>query len=231
VTYLASWSGWLATDAGYDRHYIQATGGHEIPVISALQNLWHYHWDALNFHFGLEAPHTYQSWPWQWLLLGRPVAFYYSSNGPCGAQNCSAEVLLLGTPLLWWSFLPALVGVTGFSIARRDWRAVTVVLAAAAGIVPWFVSEFSHRTMFYFYALPALPFMIMGVVYLFGTIITGPPSPTFWGENRRYVGAALLGAYLLIIGWCFMYFYPLYVGEKITWNAWFAHMWLGGRWI
>jgi len=28
-----------------------------------------------------------------------------------------------------------------------------------------------------------------------------------------------------------VYFYPLYVGEKITYADWFARMWLGGRWI
>ena len=97
--------------------------------------------------------------------------------------------------------------------------------------MPWFLYEFSHRTMFYFYAVPALPFLVMGLVYLFGLLIHGPPGARVWRFDRRALGSVVLGVYLLVIGWCFAYFYPIYTGEKITYTAWFARMWLGGRWI
>ena len=102
-------------------------------------NLWHYHRDALHFHDTLDAPHHATS-PGRgsgccWAGRSRSTT---RRAGGCGAASCSAEVLLLGTPLLWWSFLPALVGVGGFGIARRDWRAVAIFLGALAGIVPWF---------------------------------------------------------------------------------------------
>src|SRR2546430_10313759 len=116
VVYLASWTGWFVTDDGYDRHWLAREGHRELPVIGALQNLWHYHAEALHFHNGLSAKHSYQSWPWQWLLLGRPVAFYWSNAGPCGAANCAAEVLLLGTPILWWAFIPALAGLASVRV-------------------------------------------------------------------------------------------------------------------
>lgn len=231
--YLASWAGWFATSTGYDRNWYQSTHhGHTLPpVINALVNLYQYHHAALHFHDTLTTPHIYQSWPWQWLLLGRPVAFYYSAAGGCGASNCSAEVLLLGTPLLWWSFIPAVVGMAAYAVARRDWRASSLFWGAFTGIVPWFIFEFSHRTMFYFYAVPALPFLVMGLVYLFGLLINGPPGAMIWRFDRRAFGSVVLGFYLLVIGWCFAYFYPIYTGEKITYAAWFARMWLGGRWI
>jgi dolichyl-phosphate-mannose-protein mannosyltransferase len=235
--YLASWTGWFASSQGYDRNWYQQAHGHPLPsVINGLVNLWHYHKDALAFHAGLTTPHIYQSWPWQWLLLGRPVAFYYSGSGGCGAPSCSSEVLLLGTPLLWWSFLPALLGVGAFGLARRDWRANAIFWCALAGIVPWFLWEFSHRTMFYFYALPAVPFLIMAVVYLFGLIISGPIKKTpgsdrIFGFDRRLVGGVALGVYVLVIAACFAYFYPIYVGEKIEYTAWWARMWLGNRWV
>jgi dolichyl-phosphate-mannose-protein mannosyltransferase len=221
VVYALSWSGWLLTSHGYDRHWLAGTGHHEYPFIGAWQNLWHYHVDEYTFDVALTQDHPYRSWPWQWLLLGRPVALYYSSAGGCGAASCASEVLVLGTPLLWWSFLPALVGVGAFAVARRDWRGYAIVLAAAAGIAPWFIWEFTDRTMFYFYALPALPFMVMAVVYLFDLMI----------RRWRRVTTALLGMYALAIVWCFAYFYPIFTAERITYAQWFARMWLGRRWI
>jgi dolichyl-phosphate-mannose-protein mannosyltransferase len=233
AVYLASWTGWFLTDTGWDRHYIaRELHQRELPVIGALQNLYHYHVQALTFHNGLHDKHRYQSWPWQWLLLGRPVAFYYNQDGSCGATNCSAEVLLLGTPLLWWSFLPALAGLAWFGTSRRDWRALAIGLAAAAGIVPWFWYEIKDRTMFYFYALPALPFLVLAVVYVLGAII-GPPPATRGGRvsDRRLFGTIFASLYVGLVALCFAYFYPIYTGKIITYAEWSARMWLGGRWI
>ena len=247
VIYTATWTGWFLSTEGYDRNwYALHHDGHTLPWgINGLYNLYRYHSDALSFHDGLTTPHPYQSWPWQWLLLGRPVAFYYSSSGPCGAANCSSEVLLLGTPILWWSFLPAIIGATAIGIARRDWRGITLFGGAFMGIVPWTYWEIKdHRTMFYFYAAPALPFLVMAVVYLFGMLINTtdrasagqtfavrPASGYILGIRRRTFGAVLLGAYVLIVIGCFIYFYPIYVGAKIPYNDWLARMWLGSRWI
>jgi dolichyl-phosphate-mannose-protein mannosyltransferase len=240
VVYLATWSGWFLTDDGYFRHFLRDTGHGEPPVIGALQNLWHYHHEAYKFHSTLTAKHTYQSWPWQWLLLGRPVAFHWSGNGPCGATNCASEVLLLGTPALWWSFIPALGGLAWLGIARRDWRAAAIGLCVAAGLLPWFWFALDHRTMFAFYALPAEPFLVLAVVYVLGAIMNPAPG---WGEaaprepatagmlDRRMVGAVILGAYVLVVAACFAYFYPIYTGEVIPYSDWSARMWLDGRWI
>jgi dolichyl-phosphate-mannose-protein mannosyltransferase len=243
VVYLASWTGWFVTDTGYDRHWVASLNHHEYPVLSDLVNLWHYHMDALHFHNGLTAKHTYQSWPWQWLLLGRPVAF--SWNNCSGA--CASEVLLLGTPVLWWSFIPALLAMVWFGVSRRDWRTLAIGLGVVAGIVPWFPWELDNRTMFYFYVVPAEPFLILAVVYVLGCLMRAPAragalarwrsghSPGGYERvsrtDRRLVGAVIAGAYVLIVALCFAYFYPIYVGKVLTYGQWYARMWLGGRWI
>ncbi|GAA4458193.1 phospholipid carrier-dependent glycosyltransferase [Phytohabitans houttuyneae] len=238
VTYLASWSGWFLTDDGYFRHWLADNGRTEAPIIGALQNLWHYHVEALKFHSGLDDKHQYQSWPWQWLLLGRPIAFYWSTQGACGASSCASHILLLGTPLLWWSFIPALAALTWFGIARRDWRAGAILLCVAAGLLPWFYFATQHRTMFAFYALPAEPFLVLAVVYVLGAIMTPARSlttsdgaETQSGVDRRMVGAVIAGAYVLLVAICFAYFYPIFVGQVIPYEDWSARMWLGGRWI
>ena len=82
AVYLASWSGWFATGTGYDRDYAQQHGVN-IPVISPLYSLFEYHVQAISFGVGLKTPHPYQSQPWDWLLVTRPVAFFYECyTGP-----------------------------------------------------------------------------------------------------------------------------------------------------
>ncbi|MBB5828877.1 dolichyl-phosphate-mannose--protein mannosyltransferase [Micromonospora carbonacea] len=247
VAYVATWSGWLLTDDGYYRlaaRYPNVPGLSDTPIIGALNNLWEYHKAAYGFHKQLDDPHKYQSWPWQWLLLGRPVAFHWSGEGACGAPSCASEILLLGTPLLWWSFLPALFGAAWIGLARRDWRAGAILLCVAAGLLPWFWFAFDGRTMFSFYTAPALPFLVLAVVYVLGAIVTpatdGARAPATReaaaaGEDevaeRRLVGGVIVGAYVLLVAICFAYFYPIFVGKVLPYAEWSARMWLDGRWI
>jgi dolichyl-phosphate-mannose--protein O-mannosyl transferase len=223
AVYLASWSGWLLTDDGYYRHWLADNGRAEPPVVGALRNLAHYHHEAFKFHATLEKAHSWQSWPWQWLLLGRPVAFYWSAGDPCGAASCASQVLLLGTPVLWWSFIPALIGTAWLGVARRDWRAGAILLVTFAGLAPWFYYEAtSHRTMFFFYTAPILPFLVFAVVYVLGALASS--------VERRFEGAVAAGTYVVLVALCFAYFFPIFVAEPIPYADWLSRMWLGALW-
>lgn len=231
AVYLASWTGWFLSDTGYFRHWQRdSLGVDDSSVAGALGNLWHYHAEALRFHTGLSTAHPYQSWPWQWLLLARPVLFYRSAVGPCGAPTCTGEVLLLGTPVLWWAFLPALAALAWLGISRRDWRAGAIMLGALAGLLPWFRNAADGRTMFYFYALPAEPFLVLAVVYVLGVIV-GPLPRTQHDHDRRLIGSVVAGGFVLLVALCFAYFYPIYVGTPLTYDQWLARHWLGDLWI
>ena len=243
VTYVSSWAGWFLADDAWKRHYLRdELGLPELPVVGALYNLWAYHVDILGFHEKLSTPHQYQSWPWQWLLLARPVAFYWNSDPTCGAEKCAAEILLLGTPVLWWAMLPALAGLAWFGVSRRDWRAGAIGLGVVAGIVPWFWYEIHNRTMFYFYAAPAEPFLVLAVVYVLGALITGPgvgrlggglvrPSLSLPAEDRRLYGTVAAGAFVLLVALCFWWYYPIFVGSSIPHDDWLRRMLLGNRWV
>ena len=232
VVYLGTWAGWFLTDTGYFRHWRADNGQPEPPILGALLNLIHYHQEALGFHTQLDDKHTYQSWPWQWLLLGRPVAFYWNGEGNCGAPSCAAEILLLGTPLLWWSFLPALAAAAWFGIARRDWRAPAILVPVAAGMLPWFwYAIVGGRTMFSFYLLPAVPFLVLAVVYVLGAIMTPPGGLGPVKSDRQIIGAVVAGLYVLLVAACFAYFYPIFVGQLLPYEEWSSRMWLGPRWI
>jgi len=233
VTYLATWSGWLITGTGYDRNYAQQHGI-TTPVISALYSLYEYHKEMLQFATNLSVRHPYQSQPWDWYVISRPVAFYYQCfTNAAGTRTCpsgytgpmwSSEVLAIGNPAIWWVGTAAIVFCLGWWFTRRDWRAGVAVLGVAAGWVTWL--PFPSRTKFYYYALEFEPFMILCIVLCLGLII-GPVAASL---RRRAIGSAVAGAYVLAVLVLFWYFYPILSAKIIPYSDWLSHMWYTG-WI
>ena len=78
VTYVLTWMNWLVTNTGYDRDHAQGTG-FNIPVIGPLYSLFNYHEQIFQFMDGLSTRHPYESQPWDWFFITRPVAFYWTS--------------------------------------------------------------------------------------------------------------------------------------------------------
>src|SRR3984957_8162778 len=239
VVYTATWTNWLVTSTGYYRNYGQLHGV-TTPVISALYSLYEYHVQAIGFGLGLSARHPYQSQPWDWLLMTRPVAFYYQSySGPvagpshfCPAKGCtgpswSQEVLAIGTPAIWWGSMLALLFCLGWWLLHRDWRAGAVLMGVLAGWGPWF--PLVTRTKFYYYALEFEPFLILSLVLCLGLIL-GPATASI---RRRSIGAGVVGAYVLCVLIMFWYFYAILAGKVIPYPDWLSHMWyrIGHGWI
>jgi dolichyl-phosphate-mannose-protein mannosyltransferase len=233
ATYIATWSGWLVTSTGYDRNYAQQHGVN-IPVISALYSLLQYHKEMVQFGVTLDKTHPYMSQPWGWLVLSRPVAFFYQCyTGPASYHACPAgytgpewsqEVLALGNPAIWWVSIPAMLFCLGWWLTRRDWRAGAVLLGVAAGWLTWL--PFTIRTKFDYYALEFEPFLILCIVLCLGLII-GPVTASL---RRRALGASAAGAYLLAVLALFWYFYPILTYQLISYSDWLSHMWYHG-WI
>src|SRR6266852_5092829 len=230
AAYIATWSGWFATSTGYFRDYAQQHGVHT-PVISALYSLYEYHLQAINFGLGLRSSHPYQSQPWDWLLVTRPVAFFYecykvpvagpSNYCPSGysGQEWSQEVLAIGTPAIWWGSMLALLFCLGWWLMHRDWRAGAVLLGVLVGWGPWF--PLVTRTKFYYYALEFEPFLILSIVLCLGLIL-GPATAS---ALRRSTGALIVGAYVLCVLLMFWYFYSILAGKVIPYHDWYSHMW------
>ena len=60
------------------------------------------------------------------------------------------------------------------------------------------------------------------------------PAPPAQREARRErcsSGAIAAATYVAAVGLCFMYFYPIYTGQSIPYDEWYARMWLGQQWI
>ncbi|HEU5034716.1 MAG TPA: phospholipid carrier-dependent glycosyltransferase [Mycobacteriales bacterium] len=225
VMYVGSWTGWFLSDGAhaYDHdRYVRAGQSWFTHDRAVLGGWLRYQWEIWNFHSHLDAAHPYLSRPWGWLLLARPVAYFYASPHTCGASACSQEVLGIGTPALWWMSIPALVVVLWRAVARFDWRAAAILLAFLAGYLPWFYEDHEHRTMFLFYLLPSLPFMVLAVTMGIGLVLGHRTA----SQRRRAIGAVVAGAYLLAVIGNFAYFYPVLSGKVITYDQWNQRMWL-----
>ena len=230
VTYVLTWMNWLVTNTGYDRADAQGTG-FNIPIIGPLYSLFEYHKQMAQFGVGLSTPHPYESQPWDWFFITRPVAFYWNTySDSAGLHVAKAgttgpwvqEVLAIGNPAIWWVSIPAMIFCLGWWLTRRDWRAGAALLCVAAGWVTWL--PFVSRTKFYYYALEFEPFLIICIVLCLGLIIG--QAGGWW--VRRAIGAALAGIYVLAVLVLFWYFYPILAGKIITYSDWLSHMWYTG---
>ena len=200
--YFITWSGWILNSNGWGRQ----SGG------NLFTSLWKYHIEILNFHRDLSEKHAYNANPWSWLVLGRPTSFYYESPSDCGAASCAQEILAIGTPVLWWAGVFAIAVTAGLFIVSKD-RIAAFILAGIAGTyLPWFLIQ--GRTMFYFYAISILPFLILALIYTFNWALK-------YKDYRKYIGV-----FIIVVAINFIYFLPIFLGIQMPYSDWLDRMWL-----
>ncbi len=219
VAYVATWTGWLVTDAGYDRDWAQANPG--LPFVpDALRSLAEYHRAAWVFHVGLDSEHSYMSSAWSWPVMSRPTSFFYEAPDGCGSARCSQEVLALGNPIIWWVGLLAIAHNVWRAVAGRDWRSGALVVGYLAGWAPWLI--FHGRTIFTFYAVMLVPFLA-GMVAISLASMAGDAHAS--GQRRRW-GTIAAGAVLLVVVTVTWFFLPVWTGGVLTYEQWDWRMWL-----
>ncbi len=254
VTYLVSWTGWFLADNSHDRQWAADKGNPifslngsikwQLPdwlswlAPDALRSLLHYHSAALGFHNSLnleDNPHPYAATAWRWLYLGRPTQFEfsdYSANtsplpsgvsgtpeATCGASRCARDVVALGTPAIWWAGCLALAVLLVLWLGKRDWRAAAILVLVGSTWLPWI--RWSDRPIFFFYSVAIAPFLVLAVTLVLGYLL-GPPGSD---ARRRTWGAAIVGAYLLLVVIDTGYLYPVLSGQWIPYDAYSARMW------
>jgi dolichyl-phosphate-mannose-protein mannosyltransferase len=210
ATYLVSWSGWFLTDRGWGRDW---AGGESF---GALRSLWHYHAQQWRFHSTLEAEHSYASSPLGWPIQLRPTSFYYFND--CPDRTCTAEVLALGNPIIWWVGVLAIIALIWRVATKRDWRAIAVLLAIAAGWLPWFL--FPDRPIFTFYTVIYVPFVVIAIAMAFQELCA---------RNLKIGRIAAITMLILTIAAAW-WFYPIWTAEQVGYEGWRARMWFGS-WI
>ncbi len=227
-TYIASWWAWFASETGWPRHTFVAVesnrsdwkSGALFDIASAWSNtLWQWTWKMLDFHSHLLTPtdpakrHPWESKPWTWPLGTRPVLYYSPANGTgCGEgrTDCVRRIFLIGTPALWWIALFVLIWAMWKAIGRMDWRYAAVLVGYGAGYLPWFTNL--DRQMYFFYATPLAPFLIIGITLVLGDIL-GRASV---GVERRLTSVAVVAIYVGLVVANFIWLWPILNGDPIT---------------
>lgn len=225
LTYLSTWTGWFITQGGRYRHWAAENPGDGIGWLPApLRSLWEYHKSAYSFHTGLASPHSWQSSPWTWPFTGRPVLFYFegydaSENG-CTLKRCTEVITDLPNPLMWLACSLSMLLLIFWWIGARDWRAGAILSAGAAGFLPWLM--YPERTMFFFYTLPLVPFMVLALTYMIGKVIPREPRDVNTYRSRLVLVTIFLAVILLVSA----FFWPIWTGDMISDDYWRDHVWI-----
>ena len=176
--------------------------------------LWDRHDYMLDFHRDLTSTHGYQSPAWSWLLLKRPVSYFFET-APNGDYK---EVIATGSPFVWWTSILAV-----FYCAVRWFR--TRGPGAPEGIIvggfitmyaPWLLlGLFSPRSaVFLFYLLPVIPFMCLAVAYVVTTI------------GNTWEAKAAVGVFAVTAIGLFGFYYPIAANVPLPQKDWDRRIWI-----
>jgi dolichyl-phosphate-mannose--protein O-mannosyl transferase len=203
AVYLVPWIPWLA-DRSFD-----------------LTELVTHHGQMADYHFGLETLkpngepiHPYMSQAWSWLLLTRPVAYFWK-----GDPGCCAEILGIGNPALFWGALLVIPYLALSWISRKEWQAGAILVPILVQLLPWFAIA---RPQFMFYMTPIAPFLALGMLYPLRDLFRSGLDKRLAVAGAAVVVAACVGM--------FVYFLPVLDAAHLSYEQWHTRMWFDG-WV
>ena len=106
------------------------------------------------------------------------------------------------------------------AIVHRSTVATAIVVMFLVGWAPWLL--FQNRTVFSFYSIVMLPFLVLALARSLGSIL-GEAHP---GGRLRLNRAVIVGGFMLVTVATSIFFLPLWTGETISYQYWQLHMWL-----
>ncbi|MEA2508563.1 MAG: dolichyl-phosphate-mannose-protein mannosyltransferase [Actinomycetota bacterium] len=159
-----------------------------------------------SFHHNLTAQHSYESPAWTWLLLKRPVSYYFTTT----ASGKYDEIFASADPFVWWAAIPSLIYVAVAWVRSRDFAAPEglILTGFSLAYAPWLLPQLGRPAIFLFYLLPALPFMYLALGYV--AVRIGKSWEAQLARALFAVGAIGL----------FAFYYPLLAAVAIPQSAW-----------
>lgn len=143
----------------------------------------------LQYQLGHIKVQPENSLPLTWPVLLHPIQYFRAPGA-----GVTREIFALGNPALWWTFL-ALLPAAFFAVARRPtWQDAVAFGGYAAMLLPWLAVR---RSEFFFYMLPAVPFMCLALV----TVLRRLPARVARIAGPGLAGLAVITAALFAPVW------------------------------
>lgn len=172
-------------------------------------------WDNQKFMFGyhskLVATHPYSSPWWIWILDGRPILYYLDSLE--GGMRSAFGAF--GNPLVWWTGLLAVVAAVVNFVRNRSGRALFIIIAYLAQLLPW---VFVTRICFIYHYFPSALFLAVAISMIMNDIV----------EARHIRGKWICLGFTVCCLVLFAMFYPALTGVPVSasyadnWLSWFV---------
>lgn len=196
--------------------YLQADGMNGIKsIIENQESMLTYHGKTV-----VDSTHPYSS-PWyQWPIMVKPI-WYFSGTLPNGLKE---GISSFGNPAVWWAGIGAFVYLIYLSIAKKDKKALFLVISYLAQLVSWIPVT---RITFIYHYFPCVPFIVLMIGYsilnmynnshvvLSGIKLYNPKT------GKRNLEAIFLNVktyaivYAIIAVVLFALFYPVLSGQPI----------------
>ncbi|MCX5936152.1 MAG: phospholipid carrier-dependent glycosyltransferase [Pseudanabaena sp. LacPavin_0818_WC45_MAG_42_6] len=206
-------------------------------LINPERDIWELHRQILGFHQNLgvgktEPIHPYCSPWWSWVLLIRPVAYFFEMRPNSMVQFVHA----MGNPLLYWlsaialllglSFLvasklrfpPKLITQINFEYSSKSpstlfWLTFYVITSFLAHWLPWSLSK---RCIFLYHYMPASVFAFATLALLV-SLMWRSPLP-----ELKTLGSGIVATITI----AFIFWLPIYIGLPISSGYLPVLMWL-----
>jgi dolichyl-phosphate-mannose--protein O-mannosyl transferase len=192
-------------------------------MLNPERDIWELHRQIFGFHQNLgvgktDPIHPYCSPWWSWVLLIRPVAYFFENR-----PNSMVEfVHAMGNPFLYWLSAIALLICLTFLIASKlrfppqiltkiepkkrtelFWLTFYVTASFLGHWLPWGLSK---RCIFLYHYMPASVFAFAALALLVSLLWRSPAPQT------RAIGSGIVG--IIAIG--FIFWLPIYIGLPIS---------------
>lgn len=229
LLYIWSWRAWFAAETSVYRHSLaDGTIKEDSPLQFLPESLagWlHYHFSVLNFHGSLTTSgghsHPWDSKPWSWLVAGRPILYFSSTDIDCTlGGTCRRMIYLFGTPAIWWLTVPVILWACWSLFIRKQRAYIIPLVAFAAGFLPWLAAY--DRQMYFFYAAALAPFVITmlalacGELWQRGVLL----------KNGLTTGSLAVVSYVALVVTMFLVFSPILYGYIVPDSVYESLMWL-----
>ncbi len=151
--------------------------------------------NTLKFQYKGGWTHNYIAPWWKWPLMLRPIWYYYNdTSGICRG------IIAMGNPVFWWSFLVFFVVSFYRAVFFRTKEEIFLVAGYLFSFIFWI---FSNRQGFFYYMLPAVPWMCL---------IT---AANLYRTKFDLYGKVFVWGYVVVLLISFCLYYPLMAAQPV----------------